>query len=189
MNIPNNENHNICAECGGCCCKRYGGAYHPEDFDCEITVESVEKLLDTGKVSIDWYEIDNGGRGYFLRSRHANGGKVDPSWGDRCVNLTDTGCSLEFDKRPFGCRSLIPEKNERGECTKGAVGKEESYIIWKPYQDVLSVVCDKYNGTDDFRVSGEIDPFTTLLGSIIDNWDFAERVVVMHAEPETASET
>lgn len=166
-NIKNNENLHVCSKCNGGCCKQYGGAYHPDDFKEPITYELLDSLIgENDTISIDWYECDDC-KGFFLRPRHVNGGKVDPSWGDACIHFTDgVGCSLKFDDRPYGCRSLVPSPDENGSCREGCFGKEDAYNAWKPYHDILQKLYDKYNATD-YNQSGEIDPFSRLLMAII----------------------
>ena len=110
----NNEDKNICTECGGSCCKRYAGAYHPADFRHEITEEFLESLfnpaIEIPPVSIDWYENfeEYGRKGFYIRPRHVGGDEVDPSYGASCALLTATGCSLDWDHRPWQCRALNP---------------------------------------------------------------------------------
>jgi len=144
MEIKNNENKELCAKCGGKCCKTYAGAYHPDDFNHELTDAWLQDLLKKGNpddfnreltdawlqdllkkgnhaypdgkailVSIDWVEgVKDGpdGRGYFLRPRHVDGDIVDPSWGANCYHLTETGCDLSFDERPWRCKVKEPSE-------------------------------------------------------------------------------
>lgn len=173
-NIKNNENKEICSKCGGECCKSYAGAYHPEDFNHELTDAWLEDLLEgnhaypDGKpilVSIDWVEgVEDGpdGRGYFLRARHVGGGIVDPSWGAECYHLTETGCDLSFDERPWRCRLKDPS-----ECSKWRNGfseKTESMEAWRQYWDKLHQFCLKY---DENKHTGSIDPLSEILAEIL----------------------
>lgn len=152
-NIENNENKSICKSCGGKCCKRYSGGYHPDDFGVPITEEFLESLFnpvtdDIPLISIDWYECFNEDydttheRGYYLRPRHFGGDIVDPSYGEACINLTPTGCKLDWDKRPFWCKKLKP--TEGFGCGTGK-DKLEAAIEWDPYHDILDKLCKKYD--------------------------------------------
>lgn len=144
----NNENKNICSECGGCCCKSYAGAYHPADFRHEITEEFLESLFDPvtkiSPVSIDWYENfeEYGRKGFYIRPRHVGGDEVDPSYGAPCALLTPTGCSLDWEHRPWQCRALKPEKNH---ACGGHDGKRLAAEAWDQYHDILEKIYNKYN--------------------------------------------
>lgn len=178
-NIKNNENKELCSKCGGKCCKTYSGSYHPDDFNHPLTDAWLEDLVEgnhtfpDGKpilVSIDWVEgVKDGpdGRGYFLRPRHVaadgkTGGIVDPSWGAECYHLTETGCKLSFDERPWRCRLKDPS-----ECFKNGAKiaeKFESMEPWKPYWKTLHQLCLKHdNGT----YTGEMDLLSEVLGAIL----------------------
>ena len=157
--IQNNENTQLCAECGGKCCKHYGGFYHPSDFDT-VDLEPLSTLIDEGGISIDWYNCADGSRGYFLRARHVGGGVIDPSFGGQCVHLTETGCDLPFEKRPYGCRRLVP--SEGSVCKEGSYKKLEAWHDWEPYMDILVMLEDKYS--DSLTISGNpADEFKELL--------------------------
>jgi hypothetical protein len=177
-NIKNNENQELCSKCGGKCCKAYAGAYHPDDFNHELTDAWLEDLVQgnqtypNGKpilVSIDWAEGVKGapdGRGYFLRPRHIDidgeiGGIVDPSWGAECYHLTATGCDLPFDERPYRCRLKEPSKcfEKKDEFAE----KNESMELWSPYWKKLHQLCFKYN---DGTFTGRKDPLASLIDAI-----------------------
>jgi Fe-S-cluster containining protein len=138
------ENKLICTSCGGKCCKSMGCHYAPSDFT-EITFETLNNLLAEGYTSIDWWEGDvfGGDREctYFLRVRNVNANIVDPSWGGRCILLTDKGCKLSYQDRPKGGRSLIP--NSSGDCIV-TYSKEECCQEWYDYQDILDRLVEKY---------------------------------------------
>ena len=178
-NIKNNENKEKCSKCGGECCKTYAGAYHPDDFNHELTDAWLEDLIEgnhvypNGKpilVSIDWVEgVEDGpdGRGYFLRPRHidfngALGGIVDPSWGAACYHLKETGCDLSFDDRPWRCKLKDPS-----ECFKSEnplAEKDETMEPWRPYWKKLHQFCLKY---DEGTYTGILDPLAPILNEIL----------------------
>lgn len=146
------ENPEICAKCGGKCCKKYSGAYHPDDFGISITEDSLEQILhnEDKPVSIDWCNLYDGpnGRGYYLRPRHVGGDIVDPSYFGQCMNLTDTGCKFSYEDRPTACREMFPI--ESGCCITsgmrvGMLDKELNANWWKPYHDILDKLCHKYD--------------------------------------------
>ena len=144
IRIDNNENTQLCSKCGGKCCKNYAGAYHPHDFDKLETIEDFERILIDGKMSIDWYECftEDDQPGYFIRPRHVGGDVIDPSYGERCIHLTDTGCELSFDERPYFCKKLEPR--ESTEC--GEVDNKRGYAeAWFKYNEILTKLRDKYD--------------------------------------------
>lgn len=53
------ENKELCAKCGGKCCKRMGCELFPEDVEKHygpITEETIFKLLESGNWAVDWYD-------------------------------------------------------------------------------------------------------------------------------------
>jgi len=83
--LINNENKEVCSNCGGQCCKSMGCQFSPRDFK-EITFEVLRQEINKGNISIDWWEgdvfdNDERGRTYYLRMRNKNSDIVNPSWG------------------------------------------------------------------------------------------------------------
>lgn len=146
----NNENKKVCTACGGHCCKQMPGCAYPEDFgsnDLEIEQNLIERLS-TKKWAVDYW-VQEEGQGYFLRPATEKGEwPIDPSWGGRCNLLTDKGCPLSFENRPKGCRDLIPNLNDPGNCSypEGGNGKESAKEAWKPYWNMIDKVLEKING-------------------------------------------
>ncbi len=139
------ENHAICAECGGKCCKRMPGIVLPDDLKKPLK-ESVMELLFTGKYAVDWWEgdprddEDEYSYVYYIRPKVKGHEKklLHPSWGGECIFLTDTGCELPFEQRPAECRMLEPVRS--GECIYHGVTKQEFALIWLEYQDIIEDV-------------------------------------------------
>lgn len=144
IRIENNENPEICSKCGGKCCKNFAGAYHPHDFDELKTVEDFERILIDGKISIDWYEgfTEDDQPGYFLRPRHVGGDVIDPSWGAQCIHLTDTGCELSFNERPYFCKKLEPHASNK--CSEPDI-KHRYAEAWFKYHNLLKALRRKYD--------------------------------------------
>lgn len=156
-NIPTFEPNDSCKKCEGACCKQMGCHFSPKDFD-EISFESLKSEIDKGVISIDWWEEQDGGCSYFLRMRNVGAPIVDPSWGGRCILLTETGCPLPFEKRPLGARALIPKRAVPtgiyifdGIC-HSYYDKEQCKNDWLKYDDILRQLVDYY-------VSKEIDGY------------------------------
>lgn len=148
------ENLEICAKCGGSCCKGMGCHYSPEDFS-DLSLDGLKKEIDKGHISIDWWEgnpFDNEEwipKAYFLRVRNVDAPVVDASWGGRCSLLTEKGCSLSYGERPKGGRMLIPHESHR---CKVEYTKDECARDWYEYIDVLRELEEIYDdGEDHFQ--------------------------------------
>lgn len=152
-----------CSACGGKCCQRAPGLYHPADFGLpgSASERNVLETLAEGNTAIDWWEGDPRGtdredpdfhpRGYFLRPATAkqHGHLRDPSWGGQCVHWTQQrGCALTPVERPAQCRRLIPSPDEN--CTyddEAAMEKQALALAWLPYYALL----DELHGLADVR--------------------------------------
>lgn len=107
MIMDNNENKEICASCGGVCCKHMPGSFFPDDFPIEIRRDRILAGIRAGLYQIDWWEGEE--RAYYLRPAVTNDNRVfSPAWRGQCSFLTEKGCPLPFDSRPRTCRELVP---------------------------------------------------------------------------------
>jgi Fe-S-cluster containining protein len=146
------ENKEICKKCGGVCCKKAPGAYHPKDmlkFGKSIRRGIVASIL-SEEIAIDWYigeprdGIQEGcgmDRVFYLRPRH-NGYAVlyDASWarGPDCIFLSKDGCNLKHDDRPKQCRDLDPEKcSKPKQIGDNSITKRDIAMWWIKYQDII----------------------------------------------------
>lgn len=137
------ERPDLCAPCGGSCCKQMPGSATPEDFgapDRAVMVTRIRSALASGLWSIDWWEGDLDGHDSpnYLRPATVSGrGRIfDPSWGGACVFHREDGCAI-FPSRPSGCRGLEPNKDSHG-CTPRHSGKQDCIRAWAEYQDELA---------------------------------------------------
>ena len=126
----------VCSECKGCCCRRMGCHYSPHDFK-DLSYEGLKAEIEKGRISIDWWEGMRH-REYYLRARHVGEPIVYGSWGGRCVNLTDNGCSLSWEERPLGGKALKPAADPKTEPCETSYSKEDCKNEWKPYSEILS---------------------------------------------------
>ena len=144
------EDLEICKECGGICCKRMGCHYSPKDFK-DLSFDGLKKEIEKGNISIDWWEgnpFNNDreiNRAMFLRIRNVNSPVLDPSWGGECSLLTETGCSLPYDERPYGGRSLIPVKGSK--CTL-VYSKLDCVKEWFEHDETLEKLFEHYEDED-----------------------------------------
>ena len=138
----------VCAECGGLCCKTCGCEYSPEDFD-DLSFMGLKSIIDQGYISIikipgTMYNLGNDT--YILRIRNKNENVVSSglpnTTKDGCSLLTDTGCMLSYEKRPTGGKMLLPKLNNQ--CEK-RYGHYECSREWSYYQDVLKQLVAYYS--------------------------------------------
>jgi hypothetical protein len=144
-------NHEMCALCGGKCCKHLPGAAYPGDFENEAMM--TEAIL-SRKWAIDWWEGDPGDgeeeTAYYVRpaTLEGQGAIYDASWGGQCVFLTDSGCQLRPEKRPTECRFLEPRAKEGNACIMhNDVGKRTAALVWRKHYRLLDSFHDKEGRT------------------------------------------
>lgn len=147
------ENRDICAECGGTCCKQLPGAAMPADFggaDLGLLTEAFK----SGKWAVDWWEGDptdgDLDRAYWIRPAIRGGHNLfDPSWGGTCIFHGDDGCALDLQDRPQECRELQPVPKPRDGCVATGITKKEAAIAWIEHFDVIEEAA---------RIAGCVNP-------------------------------
>lgn len=145
------ENREICAKCGGFCCKKSGCDYIPSDFE-NMSINYLVTKLEEGKISIvsalKFERLPNGkiyvNPFLYLRARNTNRPIVDLfSLKTKCSQLTDNGCRYDISERPSGGVNLIPDSDFK--CLpKESPIKLMSY--WESYQKVLSKLVKRLTG-------------------------------------------
>ncbi len=147
------ENKDICAKCGGYCCKKCGCDYLVSDFD-SLKLEYLDKVLATGRVSIiatlSFKNLPNGKLAVTpilsLRSRNIERNVIDLlSLKKSCAMLTSNGCIYSLDERPSGGVHLIPNEKDFHYCHSD-IDKIKELYKWLPYQKVLAKLIKKYTG-------------------------------------------
>lgn len=144
-NNPKNYNPEICAECGGQCCKRCGCQFSPDDFE-EISFDFLKKEIEKGYISIEKMPgktLEQTEPIYILRTRNQGAGVVDTCYEETpCVLLTENGCKLDYEHRPTGAKLLVPSKKKelftRDRKCYSSYSTADCCFEWKPYQDILS---------------------------------------------------
>ena len=153
-----NVNSELCAECGGECCKRCGCHFSPDDFE-DISFEALKLEIKKGYISIDYVDGERILRSkgvYILRVRNKERPIVDTGYVRKsgCILLTDKGCKLDYEHRPSGGRLLIPaeiEKSFWGEnirICKSTYGIKECCYEWMPFQKTIYELIDYYDKKD-----------------------------------------
>lgn len=146
--ILNNENHEVCSNCGGKCCINSGCSIIPKDFKSypNITEDDIMIALASGYVV-----IDSTNHGYFLRMRgiYSKSDTFYDTYLSSCVALTDNGCRFKFENRPFGGRLLRPQKDTQ--CYKGSYEFRRVGLAWKNYQKILEdITLDSIENKSEF---------------------------------------
>lgn len=159
IQVEFNETPDICASCGGRCCKSMSCEAFPQDIfgTEEPTYERLINFLKDGNWSIDCWEgdvrLDCGQdipddeylyRCYYIRPRHVGVNTLfDFSYGGCCSFLTETGCSLSWEQRPTAGKSL--KAYSVNDC-HSEYGKKEAALAWVPYHDWFERI---YDGESD----------------------------------------
>lgn len=145
-----NERRDLCAECGGQCCRTRPGIEAPERF---LASPEPEQLLALALATGDWVLAEHVGvpwvdgveppleerrllirypRPATLVERGQGGAPRDDL--APCAFLGDEGCRLPFADRPRMCRALVPTPGF--EC-EGDWGRREAALAWRPHQDLV----------------------------------------------------
>lgn len=160
------ESGEICRECGGACCRMGGCSLAPEDMLREMAIwqkgQGHEKIPDgeenignpagiNAEILEEWLRrsdcaIDSftgtAGLCYYIRMRHKCFTFIGVDAMGECVALTDTGCSLPFERRPKGGR-LLEGRPDR-HCRQH-YAQEQMEADWGPYQQLLREIWNKWH--------------------------------------------
>jgi len=143
------ENQELCALCGGACCRRCPGATHPSDWPERNFRAALVTALVRGFYALDYgmYEgPEESKQVFYVRPSIRGSAKVvEASWGGQCAFLADNGCVLDLDKRPAECRHMEPRMAGFGygplHCW-GHGSRRQTLEIWRPYQNlVIDAAC------------------------------------------------
>ena len=153
---PENVNPNICAECGGECCKRCGCEFSPDDFE-EISFDFLKKEIEKGFITIEFVDVDTYDQldgSLILRIRNINSPIVDSARKKTpCILFTENGCKLDYAHRPTGGRLLKPTNKKSGTIIKHR-SCSSTYSIysclyeWWPHQKVLYDLAEYFKDKD-----------------------------------------
>lgn len=153
--MKNNESPNVCIPCGGKCCKALPGSCAPEDFK-DLSYAGLKAVLLEGKYQID-YTIQGGNPLYYYirpRTIQDKDKLLSASWGGQCILLTDTGCSLNFEERPYQCKTLVPKNDTQKSCEQPkGVTKITTAVLWRPYQGILKQIL--YDCKSPFEIDSD----------------------------------
>ena len=148
--MSNNERLDLCAACGGQCCRSRPGIESPERF---LASPDPVRLLALALASGDWVLAEHVGvpwvdgvepppeerRRVIRYPRPATvlekgrGGSPRDELAP-CTFLGEQGCRLAFADRPRMCRALVPSPGF--EC-EGDWGRREAALAWAPIQGLV----------------------------------------------------
>lgn len=182
---PCKEDCNICKACAQIrpvCCQCFPCYISPHDLK-DLSFEGIIALLESGVVSVDWYEpnqnsvhpemrTDGNIPHLFLRMRGAKRKVVDPAFGLTCCILwdKDKGCPLDFAYRPKGARELIPNQDMDKGC-ESTYEKDDCALEWDPYKEILNKAVSHFMQLGDFEL---YDPIDLLLHTLEELSDLEE---------------
>lgn len=182
------EDKNICRECGGFCCKKSGCDYSPKDFK-ELGIKAIIDILDEGNVSIVStfnYSVLPDGRKVpefilYLRARNIDRGPVDLfSFKKQCSLLTEDGCSLDLNNRPFGGANLVPVGlNPKTNLPDCYVDENPLDIIlsWSSYQNTLRKAVKRLTG-NTVEKQFELDVEEVFYQILMEDFDGISKVEI-----------
>lgn len=141
-----------CKKCKGMCCYKNACSCAPSDVGEEVTVESVERMLASGKYMITaTYVVDQTCKTDLpvpirviphISAREVDAGEVHISLlHSKCKMLGKNGCTLSEEERPTQGLLLIPKNDD--ECEDLMPFMSE---IWAPYAKVLDKVVKRKTG-------------------------------------------
>lgn len=145
------ENKDICAKCGGFCCKKSGCDYFVSDFD-NLKFDYLLNVLNEGKISVvsslDFNRLKNGklvcSQILSLRARNNNRDIIDLlSFKTTCSQLTTSGCTYNLEERPSGGAALIPKDNM---ACYSDINRVEELKKWLSHQKVLERAVKRFTG-------------------------------------------
>jgi len=129
-------------------------------FPSDTLADALFQAFCTGQYVIDWWEGDPRpgkdwedddylSRGEYVRPRCNDdcAPLYNASWGSwggsACTFLTEDGCSLLSDLRPYQCRMLEPKPNDK--CIMHKEGTKHAIALaWLPYRDDLNIAANLY---------------------------------------------
>ncbi len=181
------ENREICAKCGGYCCRKSGCDYFVSDLKA-TSLEYIEALLDTGRVSIiALLKFGRTPKGVItctpilsLRSRNIGREAIDLlSFKTTCASLEENGCHFDLEHRPSGATAVIPDERVLQETEiddsferhcKSSADKLEELYKWDAHQKKLSRIVKRRTGKSVYTVLEE-DAETLFYNSLNSNFD------------------
>ena len=146
----------VCGDCKGHCCSTLGCMLSSADLLHLLGRSTADRehmlgLLKERPIAIDRF-ADPRGYFYYLRMRHKCFTFIGVDAMGECMALSESGCTLPFEKRPYGGRMLEAMPDRR--CVQHYTCAE-MITDWLPYQSVLSSIWQEYE--KQFEEDGTFD--------------------------------
>lgn len=182
------ENRDICKKCGGYCCRKCGCDYFVEDLHNDTSIDAIEALLNTGRVSIiATLRFGRTPSGKItctpilsLRSRNIGRGEIDLlSFKTTCASLQEDGCYFDLDHRPSGATAIVPDERVLQESViddtferrcPSTADKIEEILKWDPHQKKLARIVKRRTGKSVYAVLEE-DAENLFYNTLNSNFD------------------
>lgn len=150
-NDPTLRNPEMCAKCGGECCKRCGCFFSPDDFE-EVSYESLKAEMAKGYITIEHVDLDMYymvGYAWVVRVRNQSDPVVVSSVYHRpnspCVMLGPDGCKFDWEHRPAGGKLLKPDN---GLMCDSDYTLRQTVREWRRYQNILYMLAEYFSEED-----------------------------------------
>ena len=160
------ENKELCAKCGGYCCKAGGCMYFVSDFE-NMKIDYLDSVLDTGRVSIKtalrFDMLPNGkiivNSILYLKARNVGHDAIDLiSLQTRCASLEENGCHFTLEKRPSGGVMHIPKENNGHFACYSAFDSPNEVDKYIPYQKILHRLVKRRTGKSvDEKIKEDVE--------------------------------
>jgi len=140
----------VCAKCGGKCCKTMPGATKPSQWgsDNYEIKNNIEQALNSGNYSVDFYEDSDPvyHKIYYIRpSVVGSKSMISNVPSGTCSFLTPKGCSLDHEHRPVECQNLEAVDPGGSSCQPSSEDFKLENIVrsWEPYQNIIKFILKK----------------------------------------------
>ena len=144
------EDLELCARCGGRCCKEAPGRFAPEDFEgsCGFDIEKVRASVKDKRASfvVGFIKALSSPLAPIFMLKHRGKGKGVLEFfssDTQCSVLTASGCPYSLDERPFECAGIVPS-TEKCALPEGMHMED----FWAPWQDAMRELVSEYAGCD-----------------------------------------
>lgn len=166
MSVEKIENRDVCAKCGGRCCKNTPCGYLPLDFigldpgdKYQKQAGVFKRKIDVGEAGVKVLfehspigsEFPDGIIPFFAMGAVGESGRLVDFYGadDRCRLLGESGCRLALDERPSMGAAIIPNERSIDDAREGCGGgieREDFIKQWLPYQLAMRALVRKITG-------------------------------------------
>ena len=133
-------NPQMCAACGGRCCKTCGCSYFPSQLEMTKKAIKEKEGITIAKIrSIAMFQNLKTPI-LFIRTSNIGEGLLESKPLGQCKFLTPKGCSFSYEERPLGGTLIVPFQGLGGCYSLYSV--EEFIKMWQPHQQLLQEIVE-----------------------------------------------